>query len=215
MKLNEALNSCLCNMKASLDFNDDATIASIQELLSCIIEDPSQVINYPDEERLSIALASIMTSQYPNEYGYYKNVNIKNLVFACGYYLFMHQLEKGRFIDRNWPAFLTLLHIGRRVFANFIVGIIPYASEAVKYSFTAYREEQSPIDAARGIELNMMAAAQKKGFLTDDLIDWYYQLLPGKHELLEPNPFVKIAIPLYHTIAEILKSGNIDFANSI
>ncbi len=143
MKLNEALNTCLRNMKASEDFNDDATISSMQELLCCIIDDPTQVITYPDEERLSIALASIMTSQYPNDYGYCKDVNIKNLVFACGYYLFMHQLDKGTFYDRNWPAFLTLIHVGRRVLANFIVGIIPYATESVKSSFTAYFEEQS------------------------------------------------------------------------
>ena len=35
MNINEVLNTCLSNMKASEDFDDVATVSSLKELLSC------------------------------------------------------------------------------------------------------------------------------------------------------------------------------------
>lgn len=42
MNINEVLNTYLSNMKASEDFSDVATVSSIKDLPSCIIE--NQVI---------------------------------------------------------------------------------------------------------------------------------------------------------------------------
>ena len=56
MNINEALNTCLSNMKTSGDFNDNATVSSIKDLLSCIIDNPVILINCANEEKLSIAL---------------------------------------------------------------------------------------------------------------------------------------------------------------
>lgn len=54
MNINEAVNTCLSSMKASEDFNDFATVNSIKNLLSCIIENPVSIVNYSNEEKLSI-----------------------------------------------------------------------------------------------------------------------------------------------------------------
>lgn len=120
MNINEVLSTCLSNMKASDDLNDYATVSSIKDLLSCIIDNPAILINCANEEKLSIALSSILTCQFPSDYPTYKDINVRNLVFATSYYLYMHQLETGMFYDRNWPAFITLLHYGRNEFAKFI-----------------------------------------------------------------------------------------------
>ena len=63
MNINEALNECLSNMKASEDFGDYATVSSIKNLLSCIIENPAKLINYGDEEKMSVVLSGVLTSQ--------------------------------------------------------------------------------------------------------------------------------------------------------
>ena len=68
MKINEVLSTCLSNMKASDDLNDYATVSSIKDLLSCIIDNPAILINCANEEKLSIALSSILTCQFPSDY---------------------------------------------------------------------------------------------------------------------------------------------------
>ena len=83
MNINEALNSCLSNMKASVDFNDLATVNSIKDLLQCVIDNPAELINFADEEKLSIALSSVLTCQFPSNYPTYKDINVRNLVKVC------------------------------------------------------------------------------------------------------------------------------------
>ena len=77
-------------------------------------------------------------------------------MFATSYYLYMHQLETGMFYDRNWPAFITLLHYGRNEFANFIVDPNSFAPEWVN--------KQRSLDAAKGVEFYFMAVAKGKVF---------------------------------------------------
>ena len=87
MNINEVLSTCLSNMKASEDLNDVATVSSIKDLLSCIIENPAILINCPNEENLSIVISSILTCQFPSDHPTYKDFNVRNLVFATSYYL--------------------------------------------------------------------------------------------------------------------------------
>ena len=87
MNINEAVNNCLSNMKASEDFNDLATVNSIKNLLSCVIDNPSNILNNANEEKLSIALSSILTCQFPSDYPKYKGIDVRNLVFASSFYL--------------------------------------------------------------------------------------------------------------------------------
>ncbi len=76
MNINEALNACLSNMRASVDFNDSATVNSIKELLGCIIDNPANLINCADEEKMSIVLSSVLTCQFPSDYPTYKDINV-------------------------------------------------------------------------------------------------------------------------------------------
>ena len=213
MKINEVLSTCLSNMKASDDLNDYATVSSIKDLLSCIIDNPAILINCANEEKLSIALSSILTCQFPSDYPTYKDINVRNLVFATSYYLYMHQLETGMFYDRNWPAFITLLHYGRNEFAKFIVDTNPFAPERINKIMGRPIDNQRSLNAAKGLELNLMLAAKKKGFWMDELSQWYEELSEDRDELLESDSFRKEAIPLYQVITNYLKENNVTFVN--
>lgn len=213
MNINEALNTCLSNMKASEDLNDVATVSSIKDLLSCIIENPVILINCANEEKLSIAISSILTCQFPSNYPTYKDINVRNLVFATSYYLYMHQLETGMFYDRNWPAFITLLHYGRNEFAKFIVDTNPFAPERMNKIMGRPIDNQRSLNAAKGLELNLMLTAKKKGFWMEELSLWYEELSDDMDELLANDPFRKEAIPLYHVITNYLKENDITFVN--
>ena len=213
MNINEALSTCLSNMKASDDLNDYATVSSIKDLLSCIIDNPAILINCANEEKLSIALSSILTCQFPSDYPTYKDINVRNLVFATSYYLYMHQLETGMFYDRNWPAFITLLHYGRNEFAKFIVDTNPFAPERINKIMGRPIDNQRSLNAAKGLELNLMLTAKKKGFWMDELSQWYEELSEDRDELLEIDPFRKEAIPLYQVITNYLKENDVTFVN--
>ena len=213
MNINEVLNACLSNMKASEDFNDVATVSSIKDLLSCIIENPTILINCANEEKLSIVISSILTCQFPSDYPTYKDINVRNLVFATSYYLYMHQLETGMFYDRNWPAFITLLHYGRNEFAKFIVDTNPFAPERINKITGRPFDNQRSLNAAKGLELSLMLTAKKKGFWMEKLSQWYDELSDDMDELLASNPFRKEAIPLYQVITNYLKENDVTFVN--
>lgn len=213
MNINEVLSTCLSNMKASDDLNDYATVSSIKDLLSCIIDNPAILINCANEEKLSIALSSILTCQFPSDYPTYKDINVRNLVFATSYYLYMHQLETGMFFDRNWSAFITLLHYGRNEFAKFIVDTNPFAPERINKIMGRPIDNQRSLNAAKGLELNLMLTAKKKGFWMEELSQWYEELSEDRDELLESDPFRKEAIPLYQVITNYLKENDVTFVN--
>ena len=151
MNINEALNTCLSNMKASDDFNDEATVNSIKDLLSCMIENPAGLIGFEDEEELSVALSCVLACQFPSDYPTFKDINVRNLIFATSYYLFMHQLETGRFYDKDWPAFITLIHYGRNEFAKFIVDTNPFAPEKINEITGRPFDKQRSLNAAKGL----------------------------------------------------------------
>lgn len=213
MDINEVLNSCLSNMKASVDFTDHATVSSFKELLSCVIDNPAKLNNFANEEKLSIALSSILSSQFPEDYPTYKDIDVRNLVFAVSYYLYMHQLETGMFYDRNWPAFITLIHYGRNEFAKFIIDTNPFAPERINKITGKPVDNNRSINVAKGLELSLMLTAKKKGFWMEEMTDWFEELIDNRDELLSYDSFRKEAIPLYHVISNYLKEDDVTFVN--
>lgn len=213
MNINETLNFCLSRMKASVDLNDSATVNSIKDLLGCIIENPSKLINFENEEELSIGLSTVLTCRFPSDYPTYKDINVRNLLFATSYYLFMHQLETGMFYDRNWPAFITLLHYGRNEFAKFIIDTNPFAPERICKITGRPINNQRTLNAAKGLELNLMLTAKKKGVWKEELSRWFEELRDNIEELLASDPFRKEAIPLYQVITNNLKINDLTFVN--
>lgn len=125
----------------------------------------------------------------------------------------MHQLETGYFYDRNWPAFITLLHYGRNEFAKFIVDRNAFAPERINKSAGRPIDKQRSLNAAKGLELNMMLTAKSKGVWMAELSDWYDELYNNRYELLENDPFKKEAIPLYQFITNYLKQNDVKFVN--
>ena len=125
----------------------------------------------------------------------------------------MHQLETGMFYDRNWPAFITLLHYGRNVFAKFIVEMNPFAPERINEITGRPVNNQRSLNAAKGLELNLMLTAKEKGFWMEELSQWYEELVDDMDKLLANDPFRKEAIPLYRLITNYLKENDVTFVN--
>ena len=213
MNINDALNSCFSNIGTSDDFNDSATVNSFKDLLGCVIGNPARLINFANKEKLAFALTSILTCQFPSDYPTYKGINVRNLVFATSYYLYMHQLETGVFYNRNWPAFITLLHYGRNEFAKFIVETNPFAPERINRITGRPIDNQRSLNAAKGLELNLMLTAKNKGVWEEELSSWYEELSDNMDELLANDPFRKEAIPLYQIITNYLKENDVTFVN--
>ena len=212
--IDEIVNECFLNLKVSSDFSDQATVDSIKSLLDCIIDNPVMVTRSQNEEKFSVVMSSIMTSNFANNETY-KGINVRNMVFACSFYLFMHQLDKGTFYDRDWSGFVTLLHYSRNEFAKFIVETNPFAPERINKITGRPIDTQRSINVAKGFELNMMLIADRKGYLYDELTDWYDELKEDADELLESDPFRKEALPLYQVITNYLQENDITFVNNI
>lgn len=214
--LNTAVNNCLQAMKESSDFADKATTNAIHELLSCIISSPKQLVNYPNEENLSLVLSSIMASTYPSQHPIHEGLNVRNVVFVCAYYLYMHQLDTGYFYDRNWPAFILLMHLSRNEFAKFSVEMNPFAPEKVQHLMNQEVDSNRAINVAKGVELNMMLAAKRSGFLTYDIEPWFEELYDEYDELFpDKDPFRSAAIPLYQCISNYIKEDDLTFVKMV
>lgn len=214
--LNKTLNLCLSKMKASSDFNDRETVSAIKDLLSVIISHPAQLVNCTCEENLSLVLSSVMTSPFPQNYTTYEGMNVRNVVFVCAYYLYMHQLEIGYFYDRNWPAFILLLHLSHNEFAKFSLEMNPFAPERIQKIMGNKIDYTRLINVAKGVELNMMLVARKTGYLTEDILPWFEELYEEYDNLLSnSDPFREAAIPLYHCIGNYLKENDLSFVNGV
>lgn len=213
--LDESVRTCLSNMKTSEDFSEMSVTNSFSEVLSCIIESPAQLINYSGEEKLSLILSSILTSPFPQRYPTINGIDVRNLVFAAAYYLFMHQLETGNFYDRNWPAFILLIHIGRREFAKFSGEMNPFASERIHKIMGEPIDYSRFLNSAKGVELNMMLRAKRTGNFTVEMESWFNELCSEGESLLNSNPFKTVAIPLYRFIETYLKADDITFVNEL
>lgn len=209
--LDGAVCNCLQAMKNSSDFSDEATTIAIQELLSCIISRPKELINYPNEENLSLVLSNIMTSSFPSLHPICKGLKVRDVVFVCAYYLYMHQLETGYFHDRNWPAFISLLHVGLTEFAKFSIEMDAFAPERFQEIMGQYIDFNQAIKVASGVELSMMFVAMRKGFQSSD-DPWFVDLYEDCECILYGrNPFRSAAIPLYQCISNFLKEDNLPF----
>lgn len=125
----------------------------------------------------------------------------------------MHQLETGMFCDRDWPAFINLLHCGRIEFAKFIVAKNPFAPERISKIIGGTFDNQRALNIAKGVELNMMLVARKKGSWMEEMSPWYETLIEGKDYLLNSDSFRKEAIPLYQVITNYLKENDVTFVN--
>jgi hypothetical protein len=213
MNIDKVLESCLSNMKASTDFSDPATVKSFKDLLECIIEKPSMLIGFDDKEKLSTALLGILVSQFASNYKQVEGLNVRNLVFITSYYLFMQQLETGMFYDREWAAFVSLIHYGRNEFANFIIEMNPFAPERINTITGKPIDTRRALNVAKGVELLLLQVAKKKGVWMSELSQWYDELFDDMDELLRVDPFRKEALPLYQAIANYLKEDDVAFVN--
>lgn len=88
----------------------------------------------------------------------------------------------------------------------------PFASERVQKIMGQSIAFNRAIKVAKGVELNMMLVAKRKGFLSSDIEPWFEELYEDYDELLsDKDPFSSAAIPLYQCISNYLKEDDLTF----
>lgn len=211
--LDSLLNKCNTEMGASVGYNKDNAEEAMRKLLSKIIENPKTLTVFYRPETLAVTLSNILRSDYPDKYDYIDGINTRRMIFATGFYLFMYQIATGYFLDKDWPAFVSLIHNGRMEFAHFIMITNPFAPELRDKILGKEIDNTRCLTAVKGIELNMMLAANNKGFLNYDIKSWYDELIKERDKLLEIDHFSKEAIPLFDLFSKNIKLNDITFVN--
>lgn len=89
----------------------------------------------------------------------------------------------------------------------------PFAPEIINEITGRPVNNQRSLNAAKGLELNLMLIAKEKGVWMEDLSQWYEELVDDMDELLANDPFRKEAIPLYQVITNSLKENDVTFVN--
>lgn len=89
----------------------------------------------------------------------------------------------------------------------------PFAPERINEITGRPVNNQRSLNAAKGLELNLMLIAKEKGVWMEDLSQWYEELVDDMDELLANDPFRKEAIPLYQVITNSLKENDVTFVN--
>ena len=119
--LKNAVDVAFSTLQQSSDFSDEHTVAAFMILIDAIIESPQEVLNLKDPSKLAIVLSTLVLSRflssYPNKYHEYSTGEV---VCSVGFYAFMKQLEQGNMRNSHLPAFLLLLHEGRKYMANIV-----------------------------------------------------------------------------------------------
>lgn len=89
----------------------------------------------------------------------------------------------------------------------------PFAPERINEITGRPVNNQRSLNAAKGLELNLMLTAKEKGFWMEELSQWYEELVDDMDKLLANDPFRKEAIPLYRLITNYLKENDVTFVN--
>ena len=92
----------------------------------------------------------------------------------------------------------------------------PFAPERVQRLINQDIDLNRSINVVKGVELNMMLAAKRAGFLTSDIEPWFEELYDEYDELLaDKDPFRSTAIPLYQCISNYIKENDLTFVKMV
>lgn len=118
LSLQSVIRIAMTALQNSDDFSDARTTASMMLFTSYITEHPNSVLSCDDLRDLGIIISSIMTSNFIEEYPTYNGISQGEVLCAVGFYAYMEQLKQGTLMNNHYPAFVLLLHHGRKYLNN-------------------------------------------------------------------------------------------------
>ena len=184
LNMRSAMNIAMSAMRNSDNFTDPKSVASFMIFMSHITQHPRDVVSCPNLGDLGIITSSIMTSDFVREFPAYNGVSQGEVLGAVGFYAYMKQLEMGTFLDIHYPAFILLLHHGRRYLNNIYEHMLMKESNLAK-SFSVYnpfdRMEYEDISSKvryqmKAFEYIIHIVARSKGYYDNSFDSWFDEL---------------------------------------
>lgn len=221
LTLNQAIDIAFSAMQKSSDYSDRQTVASFMILLDSITKSPNEVLTLKDSSRLALVLATLTTSGFLSSYPQYCEYSTGEVTCAVGFYAFMKQLETGEMRNAHLPAFVVLLHEGRRYMAKIVEAALLADSGAASPYNPFFCMDFSDVNAkkyaiVKGTELLINYRCKKTG-VSDGYLDEWRNELEEEHDEIKSligDDFFKDAIKTYKYIGKKLASENpYDFEN--
>lgn len=217
----KAVDAAFLAMQKSSDYADRQTVTSFMILIDTIIDSPDEVLHLKDPSRLALVLAALVSSGFLSSYPKYYEYSTGEVVCSVGFYLFMKQLDQGEMRNAHLPAFVVLLHDGRRYMTNIVeAALLSDSGAASPYNpfFQMDFDEVSKKSMAvvKGAELSINNRCKQTGVSDEYLDQWRYGLERERDSIraLIGNDFFKDAMKTYKYLENKLASASpFDFEN--
>lgn len=214
MKLNEIVDNAFIAIKNSSDFSDTESTAYFMLLIDTILSNPMDLVILPNKRKCAIVLSSIAVSDFCREFPTYNGRSTGEIICASGFYVYMNLLESGDMFDADFPAFILMLHYGRKyigeIYGHFYVAKDKVLKTNEKFGMQMpYDPEKKKRIFAKGIELRMIRYCNNRG-TSNSTMDEIRYALEGDNEIPhdyndEYDPFDE-AIRLYKQLRHIFST---------
>lgn len=219
--LNKAVDTAFSALQKSSDYSDQQTVASFMVLIDAIIESPQKVLNLKDPSRLALVLATLVSSGFLSSYPKYYEYSTGEVVCSVGFYSFMKKLEQGEMRNAHLPAFVVLLHEGRRYMVSIAeAALLSNSGSASPYNpffcMDCVDVSRKKYAVIKGAELSINYRCKQTG-VSDEYLDQWRNELERESDSIKAligNDFFKDAIKIYKYLEKKLASASpYDFEN--
>ena len=214
MELYEIVDKAYVAAKNSIDFSDNESTAYFMLLIDAILDNPCDLQSLPNKRKCAFVLSSIAVTDFFDKFPEYHGTSTGEIVCAAGFYMYMNLLESGDMFDIDFPAFIMILHYGRKyvgeVYGHFFVANDHILSASKKYGIAfPYDPAKKKRIFAKGIELRMIRYCHNKGTSNITVDQMGYALEDDDeipHDYNDDNdPFTE-AINLYRKLSHCFAS---------
>lgn len=120
LSLSMAVDMALDAVHNSSDCSDNRTVAMFMMLGDAIVNGSHEILDMDDTSKLALAAGSVIASSFCDRYPKYKDYEMGLVIGATGFYAFKKLIKKGMLPKMYYPAFVVLLHYGRRHLAELV-----------------------------------------------------------------------------------------------
>ena len=179
--LAEYIEDVFSVVRQNSNLQDVKTVAHFMILIDKIIESHQEItkLNYSGQSKLALISSVLITSGFTNSHPQYYNYSTGEVVSAIGFYAFMQQLESGEFRNSHFPAFIVLLHDGRKYLAEILEAcILSNGSPYNPLFMSEYNYIESKKTAIiKRFELMIHSYCKKIGIADEHLNHWENELI--------------------------------------
>lgn len=198
------------------DCNATSNIVSFMILGAALIENPKEIADLPNEQlsKLGICISCLMSSDFVKIRPRYNEWSTGHVFAAVGFYAYMKQLDNSYMLKSHYPAFILLMHEGRKFIADMFQEIILGDKNYSPYNpldlLDFHDSTIKKYDVAKHFEYMLHVTCANAGFSDNFLRVWHDELKEEIDELqcrLNTSNSFGYAKSLYVKLAEDFSSG--------